>query len=141
ETKAVEVDDADKGSFKKGFDALVGMEQAKKVAMNFLNLIKHADLANKLQIRQPAGVLLYGPPGCGKTFFVDRFVEELEKQTNKKCILCSFSVGTIGSSYVHATAQKIYQQFAEAVEHAKEGKIPLVFIDEIDTLFGETDNN
>lgn len=72
----------------------------------------------------PNGMLLYGPPGCGKTFFAKHFAEEVG--FNFLCI----TPATLKSRYVNATQENIAQMFKEAEEKAP----TVIFIDEMNEL-------
>lgn len=62
-----------------GFDAVAGMNELKdKLMQDLINPIKYKERYAKFKISIPNGILLYGPPGCGKTFIVQKLAEELE---------------------------------------------------------------
>lgn len=120
---------------KNGFDAIVGMNSVKSTMLNALSVYKNPDLAKTYNLNLPNGVLMQGPPGCGKTFFVERFVEEAQKQLGKKVTLFKMSASSIGSAYRHETSKRMSALFDDAMKAAKEnGTLSVVFIDEIDTL-------
>ena len=78
----------------------------------------------------PNGMLLYGPPGCGKTFFAKHFAEEVG--FNFMCI----TPATLKSRYVNATQENIAKMFKEAVENAP----TVIFIDEMNELVPNRDD-
>lgn len=97
----------------KGFNDVAGMAELKeKMTKKVLYFLRNPELAQEYKINYPNGMLLYGPPGCGKTFFAEKFAEE-----------SGFSFGLIkasdlGSTWVHGTQGKINQLFKEAKSKA-----------------------
>ena len=75
-------------------------------------------------------MLLYGPPGCGKTFFAKHFAEEVG--FNFMCI----TPATLKSRYVNATQENIAKMFKEAEENAP----TVIFIDEMNELVPNRDD-
>jgi transitional endoplasmic reticulum ATPase len=73
----------------------------------------------------PNGMLLYGPPGCGKTFFAERFAEETG--FNYKYI----NPSDLASIFVHGTQEKIGNLFKEARENAPY----IICLDEVSSVF------
>ena len=100
-----------------------------KELKNFLSqkvifVIKNKKLAEEYKIVPPNGMLLYGPPGCGKTFIAEKFAEE----TGFNFILIKGS--DLGSSFVHGSQEKISRLFKLAEQNA-----PIVLcFDEFDAL-------
>jgi len=82
------------------------------------------DIYRRYRISLPNGVLLYGPPGCGKTYIA----EKLGKILGFHCI--SVKPSDLGSPYVHGTQKAIGELFDEASEH----RPCLIFLDELDAL-------
>ena len=82
------------------------------------------DVYRRYRISLPNGVLLYGPPGCGKTYIA----EKLGKILGFHCI--SVKPSDLGSPYVHGTQKAIGELFDEASEH----RPCLIFLDELDAL-------
>jgi len=110
----------------KGFSAIAGMQELKDRLMNdVIDLINDAEGAEKYNISMPNGMLLYGPPGCGKTFFAERFAEETG--FNFKYI----NPSDLGSIYVHGTQGKIGDLFKEARENAPF----IICLDEVSSIF------
>jgi transitional endoplasmic reticulum ATPase len=79
----------------------------------------------------PNGMLLYGPPGCGKTFFAKHFAEEV----GFNFMLATPS--TLKSRYINATEENIAKMFEEAEKNAP----TIIFIDEINELFPNRDSD
>lgn len=87
-------------------------------------MIKNKEIAEEYKITPPNGMLLYGPPGCGKTFFAEKFAEE----TGFSYLLVKSS--DLASSYVHGSQEKIRQLFDQAEKNS-----PIVVcFDEFDAL-------
>lgn len=91
------------------------------------------DVINALQTPQeyesygitiPNGMLLYGPPGCGKTFFSKRFAEEVGFN------FIDIKPSSLQSKFVNATQENIAKMFEEAEKNAP----TIIFIDELDAL-------
>lgn len=112
----------------KGFEDIAGMAELKDtLRKKVIFVIKNKDIAAQYRILPPNGMLLYGPPGCGKTFFAEKFAEE----TGFSYLLVKSS--DLASSFVHGSQEKISQLFNQAEQHA-----PIVVcFDEFDALVPE----
>ncbi len=108
-----------------GFKDIAGMAELKDyLYKHVIFVIKDKEIAEKYRITPPNGMLLYGPPGCGKTFFAEKFAEE----TGFNFLLIKAS--DVGSSYVHGSQEKISKLFKLAEKNA-----PIVLcFDEFDAL-------
>lgn len=108
-----------------GFKDIAGMADLKAfLTQRVIFVIKDRERAEKYRLTPPNGMLLYGPPGCGKTFVAEKFAEE----TGFNFALIKSS--DLGSSYVHGSQEKIAQLFKQA-----EAKAPVVLcFDEFDAL-------
>ena len=96
-----------------GFADIAGMEELKEMLHKRVILIlQDKELAEKYKLTPPNGMLLYGPPGCGKSFFAEKFAEE----TGFNFILVKAS--DLGSIYVHGSQGKIADLFRKAEENA-----------------------
>lgn len=89
-----------------------------------VHIVTHLDDYAAMGIGFPRPFILEGPPGCGKTYAVEKLAEHLAWKTYR------LNSGTIGSTYVHGTAKKISEVFAEAEENAP----ALIIIDEMDAF-------
>lgn len=68
------VDDEPQGN---GFADIAGMQEVKTIlTKKIINLLKDPEKAEKYKLNMPNGLLLYGPPGCGKTIWAQRLAEE-----------------------------------------------------------------
>lgn len=116
----------------KGFDAIAGLESLKnEMRRSVISIIENPEKANKYGAKIPNGMLLYGPPGCGKTFFAKHFAEEV----GYNFVLATPS--TLKSRYVNATQENIAKMFEEAEKNAP----TIIFIDEINELLPNRDSN
>ena len=114
----------------------------------------HADLFREHQLKPPKGVLLYGPPGCGKTLIAKAVANSLAKQVAAKTAADaaegassagkqqegkSFFLNIKGpellNKYVGETERHIRLVFQRAREKASEGMPVIVFFDEMDSIF------
>lgn len=109
----------------KGFQDIAGMAALKDTLnKQVVFVIKNKEIAEEYKIMPPNGMLLYGPPGCGKTFFAEKFAEE----TGFSYLLIKSS--DLASSYIHGSQEKIRQLFDQAEKNA-----PIVVcFDEFDAL-------
>jgi len=116
----------------KGFDAIAGMKALKEqLQFDVINALRNPEEYAKYGITIPNGILFYGPPGCGKTFFAKCLAEEI----GVECMI--LTPASLKSKYVNATQENIAQMFKEA-----EKKAPIViFIDEIDELLPNRESN
>ena len=98
---------------KGGFAEVAGMEALKEdLYKRVIWVLKDKEKAEKYRLTPPNGMLLYGPPGCGKTFFAQKFAEE-------SCFNYLLVNGSdLGSIYVHGTQGKIADLFKEAEKNA-----------------------
>src|SRR3984885_11523648 len=105
----------------------------------------HADLSKEHRLNPPKGVLLYGPPGCGKTLIAKAVANSLAKQVAAKTAQPDGSEGKsfflnikgpeLLNKYVGETERHIRLVFQRAREKAREGMPVIVFFDEMDSIF------
>ena len=115
-----------------GFAAVAGMEELKQqMREEVIEPLHNPEEYQRYGVTIPNGMLLYGPPGCGKTFFAKHFAEEVG--FNFLCI----TPATLKSSYVNATQENIAKMFKEAEEKAP----TVIFIDEMNELVPNRDNS
>ena len=97
----------------KGFADVAGMESIKSIMQKkILNILKDPERAERFKIQIPNGMLLYGPPGCGKSFIAEKFAEEAGY--NYMFIKSS----DLASIYVHGSQEKIGKLFEDARKSA-----------------------
>lgn len=92
-----------------------------------IDIVFNSERYSKLGIGFPSAIVLHGPPGCGKTFAVERLVEFLDWP----CF--SIDSGSVGSSYIHETSRKISEAFDKAIEAAPS----VLVIDEMESFLSE----
>ena len=114
-----------------GFAAVAGMEELKQqMREEVIEPLHNPEEYHRYGVTIPNGMLLYGPPGCGKTFFAKHFAEEVG--FNFVCI----TPATLKSRYVNATQENIAKMFKEAEENAP----TVIFIDEMNELVPNRDD-
>ena len=116
----------------KGFEAIAGLDELKlEMQKSVIDILQNPEKAAKYGAKIPNGMILYGPPGCGKTFFAKHFAEEV----GFNFILATPS--TLKSRYVNATQENIAKMFEDAEKNAP----TIIFIDEINELLPNRDSD
>jgi proteasome-associated ATPase len=102
----------------------------------------HADLFAEHQLKPPKGILLYGPPGCGKTLIAKAVANSLAKKvaevTGKpsgRSYFLNIKGPELLNKYVGETERQIRLIFQRAKEKSNEGVPVIVFFDEMDSIF------
>lgn len=116
----------------KGFSAIAGMDELKsKMKEELIDALHSPEEYAKYGLTIPNGMLLYGPPGCGKTFFAKRFAEEVGFN------FMLIKPSSLKSRFVNATQENIAQMFKDAEENAP----TIIFIDEMNELVPNRDSD
>lgn len=109
----------------RGFDCVAGMKSLKSLLINeVIEPLLNPDKYKKFKLGIPNGILLFGPPGCGKTFIVKKLAEELGYN------FYEMAPSSVATSYVHGAVGNI----GKAFEMARLQAPSIVFIDEIEGL-------
>jgi proteasome-associated ATPase len=102
----------------------------------------HADLFAEHQLKPPKGILLYGPPGCGKTLIAKAVANSLAKkvaevtgQSSGRSYFLNIKGPELLNKYVGETERQIRLIFQRAKEKSSEGVPVIVFFDEMDSIF------
>jgi SpoVK/Ycf46/Vps4 family AAA+-type ATPase len=92
-----------------------------------IDLIEHSDQYRALGIEFPSATILHGPPGCGKTFAVERLIDYLGWPS------FSIDASSIGSPYIHETSRKVAEVFDKAIKEAPS----VLVIDEMEAFLAD----
>lgn len=115
----------------KGFSAIAGMQELKNlVKTEVIDAINQREVYEQYGVSIPNGMLLYGPPGCGKTFFAKKLAEEVGFNFIIK------KPSDLQSRWVNATQENIAAMFKEAEENAP----TIIFLDEMNELTPNRDS-
>jgi SpoVK/Ycf46/Vps4 family AAA+-type ATPase len=114
------------------WDEVVGLETAKKAVKEAIVYpVQRPDL---FPLGWPRGILLFGPPGCGKTLLAAAVATEID------ATFVSIDAASIMSKWLGEAEQNVAKLFGSARKSATEGKPAIVFIDELDSLMGKHSN-
>lgn len=96
-----------------GFNDIAGMDELKETLFHdVIRALEEKELYEEYGLTIPNGMLLYGPPGCGKSFFAQKLAEEVGYN------YVEVKPSELASIYVHGSQQKIGQLFDEARKNA-----------------------
>ncbi len=114
-----------------GFKAIAGMQKLKSLLQrDVIDALIEKEKYAEFGLTIPNGMLLYGPPRCGKTFFAEKLAEEVGYN------FYNIKPSDIQSKWVNATQENIKNLFDEARKNAPS----IVFIDELDALAPNREN-
>ncbi len=109
----------------KGLDSVAGMKELKNLLYNeVIEPLRNPEKFKKFKISIPNGILLFGPPGCGKTYIVKKLAEELGYS------FIELNPSSVASPYIHGAVSNIGKVF----EMARLQAPSIIFIDEIEGL-------
>lgn len=94
---------------------------------NIIDIVLHQEQYKRMGISFPGATILYGPPGCGKTYAVEKLSEYLGWRR------FDIDSSTIASSYIHDTSKKISEVFHEAIKAAPS----ILVIDEMEAFLSD----
>lgn len=123
------------------FDQIAGLHDAKRELLDAIVMPhKHPEIYKFYKKKPPKGILLSGPPGCGKTMLAKAAANALREVCDAKGSSDGFMYvkgPEILHHFVGASEAKIREIFAKAREYAREAGHPaLLFIDEADAILG-----
>lgn len=115
----------------KGFECVAGMQELKNLLItDVINPLRNPEKFKKFKVSIPNGIILYGPPGCGKTFIVRKLAEELGYN------FVEVKHSDLATPYIHGSVSNIGKVF----EKAKQNAPVILFFDEISGLVPDRRN-
>lgn len=115
-----------------GFNSIAGMQKLKDtIQLDVIDALNKKEKYDEYGLTIPNGMLLYGPPGCGKTFFAEKMAEEIGFN------FYQIKPSDIQSKWVNASQENIKNLFDEARENAPS----IIFLDELDAIVPNRDNS
>lgn len=94
---------------------------------HIVDIVQHRDRYKALGIEFPSAVVLHGPPGCGKTFAVDRLIDFLGWPSFQ------IDASSVASPYIHETSKKVAEVFDKAIQNAPS----VLVIDEMEAFLAD----
>jgi SpoVK/Ycf46/Vps4 family AAA+-type ATPase len=114
------------------WEAVVGLDPAKKAVKEaIIYPVQRPDL---FPLGWPRGILLFGPPGCGKTLLAAAVATEID------ATFVSIDAASIMSKWLGEAEQNVARLFGNVRKSAQEGRPAIVFVDELDSLMGKHTN-
>jgi SpoVK/Ycf46/Vps4 family AAA+-type ATPase len=114
------------------WDEVVGLDIAKKAVKEAIVYpVQRPDL---FPLGWPRGILLFGPPGCGKTLLAAAVATEIDAN------FYSIDAANIMSKWLGEAEQNVAKLFGSARKSSNDGKPAIVFVDELDSLMGTHSN-
>jgi len=110
------------------WDQVSGLEQAKKAIKEAI--VYPVERPDLFTLGWPRGILLFGPPGCGKTLIAAAVATEID------ATFISVDAASVMSKWLGEAEQNVARLFASARKSANEGRPSIIFIDELDSLIG-----
>ena len=125
------------------YDDIGGLSEQIETIVDAVELpFLHSDLFAEHQLPAPKGILLYGPPGCGKTLIAKAVANSLAKKVNElsgdteaKSFFLNIKGPELLNKYVGETERQIRLIFQRAREKSEEGMPVIIFFDEMESLF------
>jgi proteasome-associated ATPase len=124
------------------YERIGGLDDQVEILRDAIELpYLHPDVFAEHKLTPPKGILLYGPPGCGKTLIAkavaNSLAKSIEKRTGRQTAAYFLNVKgpELLNKYVGETEHKIREVFKRAREKAREDVPVVIFFDEMDSLF------
>jgi proteasome-associated ATPase len=124
------------------YDRIGGLDEQVEILRDAIELpYNYPDVFREHQLSPPKGILLYGPPGCGKTLIAkavaNSLARSIEERTGQETPAYFLNVKgpELLNKYVGETEHKIREVFKRAREKANEDVPVVIFFDEMDSLF------
>ncbi|MEM7337536.1 MAG: proteasome ATPase [Actinomycetota bacterium] len=125
------------------YEDIGGLEDQIETIVDAVELpFLHADLFAEHELPAPKGILLYGPPGCGKTLIAKAVANSLAKKVNElagnqeaRSFFLNIKGPELLNKYVGETERQIRLIFQRAREKSEEGCPVIIFFDEMESLF------
>ncbi len=115
----------------RGLECVAGMKDLKNLLIaDVINPLKHPERFKKFKVSIPNGIILFGPPGCGKTFIVRKLAEELGYN------FFEIKHSDLATPFIHGAVSNI----GKAFEIAKQNAPAVLFFDEISGLLPDRKN-
>jgi SpoVK/Ycf46/Vps4 family AAA+-type ATPase len=115
------------------WDQVVGLDVAKKVVRE--TIVYPVQRPDLYPLGWPRGILLFGPPGCGKTLLAAAVATEIDAN------FYSIDAASIMSKWLGEAEQNVAKLFSATRRCASEGRAAIVFVDELDSLMGKGSPN
>ena len=114
------------------WEEVVGLDIAKKAIKEaIIYPVQRPDL---FPLGWPRGIMLFGPPGCGKTLLAAAAATEID------ATFFSIDAASIMSKWLGEAEQNVAKLFGSARKSSNDGKPAIVFVDEVDSLMGQHSN-
>src|SRR4030067_2735977 len=117
---------------KVNWEEVVGLDTAKKAIKEAI--VYPTQRPDLFPLGWPRGILLFGPPGCGKTLIAAAVATELD------ATFYSIDAASIMSKWLGEAEQNVAKLFNSTRKSSKEGKAAIVFVDELESLMGQHSN-
>lgn len=124
------------------YDRIGGLGEQVEILRDAIELpYMHPEIFQEYRLKPPKGILLYGPPGCGKTLIAKAVANSLARRTAERtgrptpAYFLNVKGPELLNKYVGETEHKIREVFKRAREKANEDVPVVIFFDEMDSLF------
>jgi len=124
------------------YERIGGLDEQVEILRDAIELpYMYPEIFSEHKLTPPKGILLYGPPGCGKTLIAkavaNSLAKSIEKRTGRETAAYFLNVKgpELLNKYVGETEHKIREVFKRAREKAREDVPVVIFFDEMDSLF------